>query len=1073
MKQALIFLFSVLAFALNAQVISLNTSTGARGFNVDEIRLVRTAADGSAIVQYGNPLINYFCTEKPDTIVRRSCNKLFAVSAVETVNGNNTTVPLVVNRVLIGSITPNLAGKAVIAYKTPPAINIVTNQTYAAVAALADDCPGSGGGGGTGTVTSFGFNNANGITGTVATPTSTPMLTISLGAITPTSVNGATISTSGASLMLSGGGKTLDVPGNATVSGTNTGDVSLAGENYLSRSSQVITANPIDLSGSNVTGTLKVASTTALTGDVTKAAGSLATTIAVGAVSSTKLAAGSVSDSTKVGANAIQATNIATGQVWARNLAAGAVSDSSKLAASAITATRIASNAVTGIKIAVNSIDSTKIKPLSINNSDLAGGITLSKLGQSGAAPNQVPQWNGSAWVPASAAGGVGNSGWIIKAATPTGADTLRTWVNLSENDGTGIYNTYQYVYGVWKKIGYYDRIQGTFSAQQPVYIVITGQSNATPRCGPTSNPADTVPSKFQCIWNPTIESWARPFKTNWYWMNGLTTKTAWWGTTIGQQAEQDGRLTRVVYAALGGRAIANWISPTGTQWDTISARVFASGIPRIDVLVWYQGETDGWTGRTQRQYTQDWFTVMNQFRNLSKWQKSTRVLAVQIKTGLVSGETIWPGEIPDGQTANYLYNQLNTDGLDWTNCVYNSDAVVVSDSSHIDAQSQVNLGRRIWASITGRSNIIPNYDYSRFVATGYDTIAMNFNYTSFVIKKATTNTTVLQKLLGWQTGKNVSFRIESPTISSKTVALNSQMYCQNLLGDVVELDTIWGSYSSAGSLRNDTLLLFQCPANYKAALEYPLSLSPYVWLDAGKETKFTNGQQVDTLHDWSGNNRNFTAPLVNRGPTWKKVALNFRPSFKFSTTLADTTTAKWAVRNSSDMSVLQKDSATVFVIVKMADSILVNGTLSGIIGGTVGSAQRGYGMYYQRNPGNGVVANLISNGSNLVVSNSNSLNGYTESNFGMLAFTTDPENATAALRARAYVGPLGPYAANTQSNTLSTTNTSNFFIGRTNTGNFSFVGEICEVVIYNRILTASQISAMKSYFALKYNLAL
>lgn len=51
----------------------------------------------------------------------------------------------------------------------------------------------AGGGGGGGTVTSFSFTNANGISGVVLNPTTTPALTLSLGAITPTSVNGLTI----------------------------------------------------------------------------------------------------------------------------------------------------------------------------------------------------------------------------------------------------------------------------------------------------------------------------------------------------------------------------------------------------------------------------------------------------------------------------------------------------------------------------------------------------------------------------------------------------------------------------------------------------------------------------------------------------------------------------------------------------------------------------------------------------------------------------------------------------------------------------------------------------------------
>jgi hypothetical protein len=43
------------------------------------------------------------------------------------------------------------------------------------------------------------------------------------------------------------------------LSGTNTGNVTLAGENYLSLAGQVITANPVNLANTNVTGTLPVA----------------------------------------------------------------------------------------------------------------------------------------------------------------------------------------------------------------------------------------------------------------------------------------------------------------------------------------------------------------------------------------------------------------------------------------------------------------------------------------------------------------------------------------------------------------------------------------------------------------------------------------------------------------------------------------------------------------------------------------------------------------------------------------------------------------------------------------------
>jgi len=65
----------------------------------------------------------------------------------------------------------------------------------------------------------------------------------------------------------------------------NSTDVTLAGENYLTiNGSQQITAAAIDLSGTNVTGTLAAARFPALTGDITTSAGSLTTNIAAGVI---------------------------------------------------------------------------------------------------------------------------------------------------------------------------------------------------------------------------------------------------------------------------------------------------------------------------------------------------------------------------------------------------------------------------------------------------------------------------------------------------------------------------------------------------------------------------------------------------------------------------------------------------------------------------------------------------------------------------------------------------------------------------------------------------------------------
>lgn len=76
-----------------------------------------------------------------------------------------------------------------------------------------------------------------------------------------------------------------------SLTGTNSGDVTLAGApNYITIAGQTLTLLQIDLSGSNVTGTLAAARFGVLTGDVTTAGGSYATTIANSAVTLAKMA---------------------------------------------------------------------------------------------------------------------------------------------------------------------------------------------------------------------------------------------------------------------------------------------------------------------------------------------------------------------------------------------------------------------------------------------------------------------------------------------------------------------------------------------------------------------------------------------------------------------------------------------------------------------------------------------------------------------------------------------------------------------------------------------------------------
>lgn len=97
-----------------------------------------------------------------------------------------------------------------------------TSGTFYAMNSVGVETPIGGGGGGSGTVTTLSVQTANGISGTVANPTTTPAITLSLGAITPTSV-AATGLVTGSNLSGNNtGDQTITLIGDVTGAGTGT-----------------------------------------------------------------------------------------------------------------------------------------------------------------------------------------------------------------------------------------------------------------------------------------------------------------------------------------------------------------------------------------------------------------------------------------------------------------------------------------------------------------------------------------------------------------------------------------------------------------------------------------------------------------------------------------------------------------------------------------------------------------------------------------------------------------------------------------------------------------------------------
>jgi len=177
--------------------------------------------------------------------------------------------------------------------------------------------------------------------------------------------------------------------------------------------------------------------------------------------------------------------------------------------------------------------------------------------------------------------GGSGGKGYIIQDSAPV--DTLYKWVDRTTWDSTSVFHVKEYILTEgWKTTGYLDTINYAYSSHPPIYVVITGQSNATPRAG-FVNVSDTIASPLTTIWNGDSESWTS-LHTGKQWMNGtFPGRSVWWGLTFGKSAaDEEDKIIKIVYHGAGGLTIDNWFTDS-LHWDTLVQRINDSGIPRID----------------------------------------------------------------------------------------------------------------------------------------------------------------------------------------------------------------------------------------------------------------------------------------------------------------------------------------------------------------------------------------------------------------------------------------------------------------------------------------------------------
>lgn len=136
-----------------------------------------------------------------------------AMATAPTFSTSITGSYLTASEILITDGSKNIISAAVATYPSLTELTYVKGVTSSIQTQLNAK--------GVGTVTTVSVVTANGVSGSVATATTTPAITLTLGAITPTTVNGLTITANGTNTLNITAAKTLVVTHSLTLSGTD------------------------------------------------------------------------------------------------------------------------------------------------------------------------------------------------------------------------------------------------------------------------------------------------------------------------------------------------------------------------------------------------------------------------------------------------------------------------------------------------------------------------------------------------------------------------------------------------------------------------------------------------------------------------------------------------------------------------------------------------------------------------------------------------------------------------------------------------------------------------------------
>jgi len=245
------------------------------------------------------------------------------------------------------------------------------------------------------------------------------------------------------------------------------------------------------------------------------------------------------------------------------------------------------------------------------------------------------------------------------------------------------------------------------------------------------------------------------------------------------------------------------------------------------------------------------------------------------------------------------------------------------------------------------------------------------------------------------------------------------------------------------------------------AAIPTPPVAGYQVWLDAADtSTISTTGVSVTQWNDKSANAYTFTQGTALSRPTSGLTTRNSKNVITFDggDSLGSTAAAStWAYLHSA--------TSTVFIAAK--NDLSTYGALMGTNNDT--GVNRGF-VIAQNSSANGDVGVYTTSGTAVVVNNVTASGLIGTATYFYTSIVGDPGNGTAANRSIIKVK-----AGTDQKNNAATaaanssTSTFNLQIGNAGNGASPYTGAICEIIIYNSILSAGDITSVNSYLATKW----